>query len=133
VSGRMELVEGTPRRHLIASVRELVPSAGRSEIRRTRHPREVQANCARCGMGCDPPLAFMAIFTLTIGPDAEVSEGDVPSAAFSLSALVPWAFPASGPALDHRYGQRVSCVSQTGQEDFWVVSLAPPRRPLSRV
>jgi ABC-type polysaccharide/polyol phosphate export permease len=38
------------------------------------------------------PLAFMAIFTLTLGRVANVSTGDVPYAAFSLSALVVWTF-----------------------------------------
>ena len=38
------------------------------------------------------PLAFMLVFTLTIGRIADVATGDVPYAAFSLSALVPWTF-----------------------------------------
>jgi lipopolysaccharide transport system permease protein len=38
------------------------------------------------------PLAFMAIFTVTLGHFAGVSGGPVPYAAFSLSALVPWTF-----------------------------------------
>ena len=38
------------------------------------------------------PLAFMIVFTLTIGRVADVTTGDVPYAAFSLSALVPWTF-----------------------------------------
>jgi lipopolysaccharide transport system permease protein len=38
------------------------------------------------------PLAFMAVFTLTLGHLAKVPTGDVPYAAFSLSALVTWTF-----------------------------------------
>jgi ABC-type polysaccharide/polyol phosphate export permease len=38
------------------------------------------------------PLAFMAIFTLTLGHLAKVPTGDVSYAAFSLSALVTWTF-----------------------------------------
>jgi lipopolysaccharide transport system permease protein len=38
------------------------------------------------------PIAFMAIFTLTLGHLAKVPTGPVPYAAFSLSALVVWTF-----------------------------------------
>src|SRR5262245_64970841 len=41
------------------------------------------------------PLAFMAIFTLTLGRIANVPTGSVPYAAFSLSALVIWTFIAN--------------------------------------
>ena len=38
------------------------------------------------------PLAFMGIFTFTLGRLANVPGGGVPYAAFALSALVPWTF-----------------------------------------
>jgi homopolymeric O-antigen transport system permease protein len=38
------------------------------------------------------PLVFMAIFALTIGRIVSVPSEDVPYAAFTLSALVPWTF-----------------------------------------
>lgn len=41
------------------------------------------------------PLVFMAIFTLTLGRVAHVQTGDVPYAAFSLSALVVWTFTST--------------------------------------
>jgi ABC-type polysaccharide/polyol phosphate export permease len=42
------------------------------------------------------PLAFMTIFTLTIGRLAPVSGGGAPYAAFALAALVPWTFLQTG-------------------------------------
>ena len=41
------------------------------------------------------PLAFMAIFTITLGRLAKIPGGGVPYAAFSLSTLVPWTFLSS--------------------------------------
>ena len=45
------------------------------------------------------PLGFMVVFTLTIGRIADVATGDVPYAAFSLSALVPWTFLSTAVAF----------------------------------
>ena len=42
------------------------------------------------------PLIFMAVFTLTIGRIAGVPSEEVPYAAFTLSALVPWTFLSTG-------------------------------------
>jgi ABC-type polysaccharide/polyol phosphate export permease len=58
--------------------------------------RDVRVKYKQAGLGVAwaviQPLAFMAIFTLTLGRAAHVSTGDVPYAAFSLSALVTWTF-----------------------------------------
>ena len=94
MSGRTELVvEGTPTRHLIASVREAwffratILAFAERDIR-VKYKQSVLG----IAWAVIQPLAFMVVFTLTIGRIADVATGDVPYAAFSLSALVPWTF-----------------------------------------
>ncbi len=98
MSGRRELVvEGTPTRHLIASVREawyfrwtILAFA----------ERDIRVKYKQTVLGVTwavlQPIAFMTVFTLTIGRLGGVAYGDVPYAAFSLSALVPWTFLSTG-------------------------------------
>ena len=95
---RMELViDGAPARRLRSALADVW--AFRGTIRAFAE-RDIRVKYKQTALGVAwaviQPLAFMAIFTLTIGRVAEVSEGHVPYAAFSLSALVPWTFIATG-------------------------------------
>jgi lipopolysaccharide transport system permease protein len=87
------VVDGAPSRRLLASLREVWLFRGTI---RAFAERDIRVKYKQTVLGVAwaviQPLAFMAVFTLTIGRLAGVSTGDVPYAAFSLSALVPWTF-----------------------------------------
>jgi lipopolysaccharide transport system permease protein len=95
---RMELViDGAPARRLGSALVEVW--AFRGTIRAFAE-RDIRVKYKQTALGVAwaviQPIAFMTIFTLTIGRVAVVSEGAVPYAAFSLSALVPWTFLSTG-------------------------------------
>jgi homopolymeric O-antigen transport system permease protein len=95
---RMELViDGAPARRLGSALAEVWVFRGTIRAFAERDIRvKYKQTALGVGWAVIQPLAFIAIFTLTIGRVAEVSEGDVPYAAFSLSALVPWTFVSTG-------------------------------------
>lgn len=87
------IIEGRPRRRVGETLREIW--AFRDTIRAYAE-RDVRVKYKQAILGVAwaiiQPLAFMAIFTFTLGNLAEVPGGGAPYAAFSLSALVPWTF-----------------------------------------
>ena len=91
---KSELVlAGTPSRKLWRSLRELWDY--RDTIAAFAE-RDIRVKYKQAVLGIAwaviQPMAFMAIFTLTLGHLANVPTGEVPYAAFSLSALVVWTF-----------------------------------------
>ena len=95
---RIELViDGAPARRLGSALVEVW--AFRGTIRAFAE-RDIRVKYKQSVLGVAwaviQPLGFMAVFTLTIGRIADVATGDVPYAAFSLSALVPWTFLSTG-------------------------------------
>lgn len=90
------VIEGAPGRHLVASVKEAWQF--RPTIRAFAE-RDIRVKYKQTILGIVwavlQPLAFMLVFSLTIGRVAGVSDPGVPYAAFSLSALVPWTFLAT--------------------------------------
>ncbi len=91
------IVEGGPRLRLMQSLRELW--AFRATILAFAE-RDVRVKYKQAVLGIGwaviQPLAFMTIFTLTIGRLTPVSGGGAPYAAFALAALVPWTFLQTG-------------------------------------
>src|SRR5439155_26036721 len=87
------VVEGGPRLRLGPALRELW--AFRETVLAFAE-RDVRVKYKQAVLGIAwaviQPLAFMAIFTLTLGRMAKVSGGGAPYAAFSLSALVAWTY-----------------------------------------
>ena len=91
---RAELViTGAPSRNLARSIAEL------RHFRDTIWAfaeRDVRVKYKQAVLGVAwsviQPLAFVTVFTLTLGRVANVPTGDVPYAAFSLAALVTWMF-----------------------------------------
>ncbi len=94
------VVEGAPARNLRASLSQLW--AYRDTIRAFAE-RDVRVRYKQAALGVAwaamQPLAFMAVFSLTLGRLAHVQGGGVSYAAFALSALVPWLFLSSGVSL----------------------------------
>ena len=91
---RTELViEGAPARRLGSALAEVWVFRGTI---RAFAERDIRVKYKQSVLGVAwaviQPLGFMVVFTLTIGRIADVATGDVPYAAFSLSALVPWTF-----------------------------------------
>jgi lipopolysaccharide transport system permease protein len=98
---KIELVmDGSPSRRLSQSLRELL--LFRSTILAFAE-RDIRVKYKQTVLGIAwaviQPLAFMVVFTLTIGRIADVSDTGVPYAAFSLSALVPWTFLSTGASF----------------------------------
>lgn len=87
------VIEGGPRPTVRQSARELRMFAATILAFAERDLR-VKYKQAVLGIGWAvlQPLAFMGIFTFTLGHLAKVSGGGVPYAAFALSALVGWTF-----------------------------------------
>jgi lipopolysaccharide transport system permease protein len=95
---KIELViDGSPSRRLSSSLRELF--LFRSTILAFAE-RDIRVKYKQTVLGVTwavlQPIAFMTVFTLTIGRVGGVAYRDVPYAAFSLSALVPWTFLSTG-------------------------------------
>ena len=91
------IVEGGPRLRLMQSLRELWGFRATILAFAERDVR-VKYKQAVLGIGWAviQPLAFMTIFTFTIGRLAPVSGEGAPYAAFALAALVPWTFLQTG-------------------------------------
>jgi lipopolysaccharide transport system permease protein len=87
------VIEGGPRPPLRTALRELW---GYKSTIFAFAERDVRVKYKQAVLGVAwaviQPLAFMAIFTFTLGRLANVPGGGVPYAAFALSALVPWTF-----------------------------------------
>jgi homopolymeric O-antigen transport system permease protein len=87
------VITAAPSRHLGAALREVWLFRGTV---RAFAERDIRVKYKQSVLGIAwaviQPLAFMLVFTLTIGHVAGVHTGEVPYAAFSLSALVPWTF-----------------------------------------
>ena len=86
-------IDGAPSRNLPRSLRELWQF--RDTIRAFAE-RDIRVKYKQAVLGIAwaviQPLAFMAIFALTIGRLTNVEGDGAPYAAFSLSVLVPWTF-----------------------------------------
>jgi ABC-type polysaccharide/polyol phosphate export permease len=87
------LIEGGPRLRLGQALRELFAFRGTIVA---FAQRDVQIKYRQAALGFAwavlQPLAFMTIFALMLGRLAGVPGGGAPYAAFSLSALVAWAY-----------------------------------------
>ena len=101
VEDRPEIVvEGAPRARLTNAVREAW--VFRATVRAFAE-RDIRVKYKQTALGIVwaliQPLAFMAVFTFTIGRVTNVAHGSVPYAAFTLSALVPWTFLSTSVAF----------------------------------
>ncbi len=100
VTPRELTIEGRPSRRLGRALRELWQYRG-TLLAFVERDIRVKYKQATLGVvwAVLQPLAFMAIFTVTVGRLGGASGGGVPYAAFALSALVPWTFMQTGVAF----------------------------------
>jgi lipopolysaccharide transport system permease protein len=91
------VIEGGPHPKLLQALRELW-SFRSTVLAFAERDVRVKYKQALLGIGWAilQPLAFMTIFSLTLGRLANVAGGGAPYPAFALSALVPWTFLQTG-------------------------------------
>src|SRR5713226_7868745 len=92
-AAREYVVDGSARLSLSRSLAELWANRGTTLAFAARSTRlKYKQSVIGIGWAVLQPLAFMGIFTVTVGRIAEIPGTGTKYAAFALSTLVPWTF-----------------------------------------